>query len=117
MNQLYKKTFDHIKLPEQRAQSLCTELISYCSMNEQEVTHMNRTIIRRSHTLLVAVILLVAMSASALACGIYYAVTYEVNEGAVMPEDAVDLSDQEADFEYDDYTYREEESMIIVEMD
>lgn len=116
MNQLYKKTFDHITMPEDRAQSLCTELIAHYAMNEKEVTPMNRTIARRSHTLLVAVILLLAMSASALACGIYYAVTYEVNEDAVISDDAVNLTDLDADFEYGDYTYHEEDGMVIVEM-
>ena len=78
---------------------------------------MNRIIVRRSTPVLVAVILLIAMSVSALACGVYYAVTYEVNEDAVIPENAVGLNDQEADFEYDGYTYREEDGMIIVDMD
>lgn len=77
---------------------------------------MNRNIVRRSHTLLVAVILLLAMSASALACGIYYAVTYEVNEDAVISDDAINLTDMDADIEFGDYTYREEDGMIIVEM-
>lgn len=116
MNQLYKKTFDHITMPEDRAQSLSTELIAHYAMNEMEVTHMNRTIVRRSHTLLVAVILLLAMSASALACGIYYAVTYEVNEDAVISDDAINLADIDADIEFSDYTYHEEDGMVIVEM-
>lgn len=117
MNQLYKQTFDQVKMPENHARSLCAELASHCSDREREEKSMNRIIVRRSTPVLVAVILLIAMSVSALACGVYYAVTYEVNEDAVIPENAVGLNDQEADFEYDGYTYREEDGMIIVDMD
>ena len=117
MNQLYKQTFDHVKMPDDHARSLCEELASYCSMNEKEVIKVNLRIVRRSTPVFVAVILLIAMSVSALACGVYYAVTYEVNQNAVIDEDAVNLIDQGADIEYGDYTYHEEDGMIIVEMD
>ena len=117
MKRLYKQTFDHVRMSEDRAGSLYAELASHCSNSEKEEKPVNRIIVRRSIPVLAAVILLIAMSVSALACGVYYAVTYEVNEDAVIPEDAVSLNDEEPDFEYADYDYREEDGMIIVEMD
>lgn len=116
MNQLYKQTFDQVKMPEDHARSLYEELASYCSMNEKEEIKVNLRIVRRSTPVLVAVILLIAMSVSALACGIYYAVTYEVNEDAVISDDAINLADMDADIEISDYTYHEEDGMVIVEM-
>lgn len=78
---------------------------------------MKKTIMHRSTAFLVAVVLIAAMSVSALACGIYYYVTYEVQEGVEIPEDAFDLTEQDADFEMDSYDYREEDGMIIVDFD
>ena len=57
------------------------------------------------------------MSVSALARGIYYYVTYEVKEGVELPEDAFDLTEQDADFEMESYDYREEDGMIIIDFD
>ena len=78
---------------------------------------MKKHFVRRSTSFLVAAILIAAMSVSALACGIYYYVTYEVHEGVEIPEDAVNITDQDADFEMDSYEYREEDGMIIVDFD
>lgn len=76
---------------------------------------MKKNILHRSTSFLVAAILIAAMSVSALACGIYYYVTYEVEEGVEIPEDAFDLTEQDADFEMGAYDYREEDGLIIVE--
>lgn len=114
MNQLFKRTFDHVTMPEDHARSLRAALASHCSDNEMEVIPMKKNFVRRSTSFLVAVILIAAMSVSALACGIYY-VTYEVEEGVEIPEDAFDLTDQDADFEIGSYDYQEEDDMIIVE--
>lgn len=115
MNQLYKRTFDHVTMPEESAKSIRASLASRCSNNETEVNPMKNNIVRKSTSFLVAAILIATMSISALACGIYYYVTYEVKEGVELSEDAVNLTDQDADFEMDSYDYREEDGMIIVE--
>ena len=78
---------------------------------------MKKNIERKSTSFLVAAVLNAAMSVSALACGIYYYVTYEVQEGVEFSEDAFDLTGQDADFETDPYDYREEDGMIIVDFD
>ena len=117
MNQLYQRTFDHVTMPEDHAQSLRSALASHCSNNETEVNPMKKNIVRKSTSFLVAAILIATMSISALACGIYYYLTYEVNEGVEFSEDAFDLTEQDADFEMDSYDYREEDGMIIVDFD
>lgn len=117
MNMLYQRTFDHVTMPEDHAQALRSTLASHCSNNETEVIPMKKHFVRRSTSFLVAAILIAAMSVSALACGIYYYVTYEVHEGVEIPEDAVNITDQDADFEMDSYEYREEDGMIIVDFD
>lgn len=117
MNQLYQRTFDHVTMPKDHARSLCAELASHYSKNETEVIPMKKTIVRRSTSFLVAAILIAAMSVSALACGIYYYVTYEVKEGVELPEDTVNITDQDADYVVDSYDYHEEDGMIIVDMD
>ena len=78
---------------------------------------MKKNIVRKSTSFLVAAILIATMSISALACGIYYYVTYEVHEGVEHTEDAVNLTNQDVDFEMDSYDYREEDGMIIVDFD
>ena len=78
---------------------------------------MKKNIVRKSTSFLVAAVLIAAMSVSALACGIYYYVTYEVQEGVEFSEDAFDLTGQDADFVTDPYDYREEDGMIIVDFD
>ena len=117
MNQLYQRTFDHVTMPEDHARSLRSALASHCSHNETEVIPMKKNIVRKSTSFLVAAVLIAAMSVSALACGIYYYVTYEVQEGVEFSEDAFDLTGQDADFETDPYDYREEDGMIIVDFD
>ena len=117
MNQLYQRTFDHVAMPEDHARSLRGELASHCSKNETEVIPMKKHFVRRSTSFLVAVILIASLSVSALACGIYYYVTYEINEGVEIPEGATGLAGQDADFEMDDFEYREEDGMIIVDFD
>ena len=117
MNQLYQRTFDYVTMPEDHARSLRSALASHCSNNETEVIPMKKHFVRRSTSFLVAAILIAAMSVSALACGIYYYVTYEVHEGAELTEDAVNLTDQAAVFEMDSYDYREEDGTIIVDVD
>ena len=117
MNQLYQRTFDHVTMPEDHARSLRAELASHCSNHETEVIPMKKSTVRRPTSFLVAAILIAAMSVSALACGIHYYVTYEVKEGVALPEDAVNITDQDTDFEVDSYDYREEDGMIIVDFD
>lgn len=117
MNQLYQRTFDHVTMPEERAKSIRASLASRCSHNETEVNPMKKNIVRKSTSFLVAAILIATMSISALACGIYYYVTYEVQEGVEFSEDAFDLTGQDADYEMDSYDYREEDGMIIVDFD
>ena len=117
MNQLYQRTFDHITMPEESAKSIRASLASRCSHNEMEVNPMKKNIVRKSTSFLVAAILIATMSISALAYGIYYYVTYEVHEGIEIPENAVNITDQDTDFEMDSYEYREEDGMIIVDFD
>ena len=117
MNQLYQRTFDHVTMPEESAKSIRASLASRCSHNETEVNPMKKNIVRKSTSFLVAASLIASMSISALACGIYYYVTYEVQEGVEFSEDAFDLTGQDADFEMDSYDYREEDGMIIVDFD
>ena len=117
MNQLYQRTFDRVTMPEDHARSLRGELASHCSNHEMEVIPMKKRFVRRSISFLVAAILIAAMSVSALACGIYYYVTYEINENVEIPKDADDLTDRAADFEVGSYDYREENGMILVDMD
>lgn len=76
---------------------------------------MKKHFVRRSTSFLVAAILIATMSISALACGIYYYVTYEVREGVELPEDAVNITGRDSHFEMDSYDYREEDGMIIVD--
>ena len=117
MNQLYQRTFDHITMPVESAKSIRASLASRCSHNETEVNPMKKNIVRKSTSFLVAAILIATMSISALAYGIYYYVTYEVHEGVELPEDAFDLTGQDADFEMGSYDYHEEGDMIIVDFD
>ena len=117
MNRIYQRTFDHVTMPEDHARSLCAQLASRCSNNETEVISMKKTIVRRTTSFLVAAILIAAMSVSALACGIYYYVTYEVREGVESSDDAFDLIGQDPDYEVGAYDYSEKNGMIIVDFD
>lgn len=115
MNDLYQKTFDQINMSEERVQSLRAELASRCSTTETEVIPMKKATLRHSTSFLIAAALAVLMSVSALACGIYYYVTYQVNDSNDIPDNAVDLVD-DANFESGDYSYREEDGQIIVDL-
>lgn len=115
MNQLYQRTFDHVTMPEESVKSIRASLASRCSNNETEVTPMKKNIVRYSTSFLLAAILIAAMSISALACGIYYYVTYEVQEDVELSEDAFDLIGQDADYEVGSYDYREENGTITVD--
>ena len=70
MDRLYQKTFDQVRLPEDRAQRLRAELASRCSHDEMEAISMdNSKKIRRPVMALVAVFLIAAMSLTAFAYG------------------------------------------------
>lgn len=116
MNDLYQRTFDQIHMSEERVRSLRAELASHCSNTETEVNSMSKhTAFRRSTSFLIAAALVAAMSISALACGVYYYVTYQVNDGSDIPDNAVDLTD-DSGFESGGYSYREEDGQIIVDL-
>lgn len=115
MKNLYQKTFDKVSMPEETYLHLRTVLASRCSQNEMEVNRMkNRTYLRRPAAFLVALILIAALSVSALACGAY--VVYQVlPENAEIPENenAADFTDFEPD-EVLPYEYTEKDGEIIV---
>lgn len=115
MNDLYQKTFNQINMSEERVQSLRAELASRCSNAETEVIPMKKATLRHSTSFLIAAALAALMSVSALACGVYYYVTYQVNDGMDIPDNAVDLTD-DSNFESGNYTYREEDGQIIVDL-
>lgn len=75
MNSLYRQTFDQIGLPEETAQALRDELAFRSSQSETEEPNMKnetnytRPILRRTGTLLVAALLICALSVTALAYG------------------------------------------------
>lgn len=75
MKQLYRQTFEQIGMPEETAQALRAELASRSSQSETEELNMKnetnhtRPILRRTGTLLVAALLICALSVSALAYG------------------------------------------------
>lgn len=115
MNDLYQRTFNQINMSEERVQSLRAELASRCSNAETEVIPMKKATLRHSTSFLIAAALAALMSVSALACGVYYYVTYQVNDSNDIPDNAVDLVD-DANFESGDYSYREEDGQIIVDI-
>lgn len=75
MKNLYRQTFDQIGLSEEKVQALRAELASHSSQSETEELKMKnemtntRPILRRTGTLLVAALLICALSVSALAYG------------------------------------------------
>ena len=75
MNNLYRQTFDQIGMSEETVQALRAELASRSSRSETEELNMKqktnhtRPILRRTGTLLVAALLICALSISALAYG------------------------------------------------
>lgn len=116
MNKLYQRTFDRLEMPEEAARSIRASLALHCSPHETEVISMKKTIVHRSATFLVAAILIAMLSVGALAGGIYYYVSYDVRDGVGTPEGAIDLTGQNADFEAGDYEYREENGVIIADI-
>lgn len=122
MNHLYQKTFDHVYMSEDRVRSLRAVLASHCSDPETEVITMNKQkILRRPATFLVAVLLIAALSVTALACGKY--VTYQIrsgNDGAqTPPENSItfDLTEQGSDVTFHSYEYTEENGEVQVFLD
>ena len=114
MNHLYQRTFDHIRMPEDRARALRTDLASRCSQPETEVIFMNKkTILRRPASLLVAILLIAALSVTALACGgrVLYRILSD-DEIPAVTGTVYDLTDQEV--ETVPYEYTEENGEIWV---
>lgn len=117
MNRLYQRTFDHVHMPEDRARSLRAVLASRCSEPETEVIMMNkRKFLRRPAAFLIAILLIGALSITALACDggrvIHQIgdVIYQIVAGdADLPADGVtyDLTDQEPDAVLDSSEYTE----------
>ncbi len=123
MNRLYERTFNRIRMPEDKVRALRAELASGCSNSETEVIPMNtHKALRRPTTFLVAVILIASLTMSALAAGIYYNVVYHVvsdEEMAAMTENGAltELTGQNAIYEMDTYDYTEEDGQILVNFD
>ncbi len=68
MKQLYQKTFEQIKLPEDRAADLRASLASRCSQTKKEAIPMKHTkLFHRPAAAIAAVVLVVALSATAFA--------------------------------------------------
>ena len=117
MNRLYQKTFDHVRMPEDRAQALRGALASRCPDTQTEVIAMNKkTCLRRPALLFAAVLLIAALSLSALACGGY--VVYQVVTGkdAQMPENGTTYELTEP-VEVMPYEYTEQDGQIYVSFD
>lgn len=89
MNQIYKRTFDNIVMPEKRAKTLQVALLSRCSEKETEVNPMNTNkIIRRPAAILVAILIIASLAVTAFACGGY--VVYQVRTGEIkLSEDSI----------------------------
>lgn len=70
MKSLYQKTFDKVRLPEDRAGVLRAGLASRCSQKETEAEKMNKQkFIRRPFVLAAAILLICALSVTAFAYG------------------------------------------------
>lgn len=69
MNKLYEKTFSQIEMPKESMLALRSALASKCSDNETEVPMKRFSFRRHPAALLAAVILIAALSVTALACG------------------------------------------------
>lgn len=75
MKDLYRQTFDRIRLSEEQVRTMRTVLTSHSSQSEMEAHEMKnetqntRPFLRRTGTLLVAALLICALSVSALAYG------------------------------------------------
>lgn len=115
MNELYKRTFAHVKMPEESVRALRASLVSRCSNYEMEVISMKKMVARRAVSFLVAALIAI-LPVSALACGVYYYVTYEMQENTDLPDDAIDLTNSDAEpLVFSDYAYQEEAGVILVE--
>lgn len=124
MNRLYQRTFDRVRIPEDRARSLRAVLASHCSEPETEVIIMNKQkFLRRPAAFLIAILLIGALSITALACDggrvIYRIgdVIYQIVSGdADLPENGVtdDLTDREPDAVIDSYEYIEEDGTVRI---
>ena len=76
---------------------------------------MKKIAARRAVSFLVAALIAI-LPVSALACGVYYYVTYEMQENTDLPDDAIDLADSDAaPLAFSDYAYQEEDGQVIVE--
>lgn len=108
MKNLYQKTFDQIRMPEEQTWSLREKLASRCSQEEKEVNTMNaHKILRRPAALLVAALLVAALSITAFAACEY--VVYQIKTGEIeLPEDSIiyDWIDMEPDaiLPYENFT-------------
>lgn len=69
MNRLYRKTFDQVRMPAEKALSMRAELASRCSDNEKEDIMNKKHLLRRPVVLAAAVLLICALSVTALAYG------------------------------------------------
>lgn len=126
MNRLYQRTFDHVHMPEDRARSLRAVLASRCSKPETEVTIMNKQkFLRRPAAVLIAVLLIGALSITALACDgggiinrigdvIYQFISDDAEQGSPEGTVAIDLTDPELDVAIiDSYDYIEEDDGTV----
>ena len=108
MNQLFKRTFDKIIMPEEHANAVREVLRSRCSENETEENLMNKNrIMRRPAAILVAILIIASLAVTAFACGSY--VVYQVKTGEIeLSENSIfyDLIDfePEAVLPYENYT-------------
>lgn len=125
MNRLYQKTFDHVRMPEDRARAMRAVLASRCSQSETEAVIMNkRKFLRRPAAILIAVLLIGALSITALAADggrIIHQIgdiIYEIVSGdTVLPADTVtiDLTDQDV-ITFDSYEFTEEDGEIWISL-
>lgn len=118
MKQLYQRTFEHINMPEEHSQALRSALASRCSNNDQEVDTMNsQKAIRRPAVLLIALLVVLALTTTAFAAGSY--VVYHITSSSVDPAEG-NVFDEWTDFEadvvlpYENYT--EEDGEVIIDL-
>lgn len=97
MKQLYRRTLEHVHMPQERYNALRETLISRCASNRSEVRSMNHSrTLRRPAVLAIALLALLALTATAFAAGTY--VTYRLNSSADIPAgDSIDLLEMAPD--------------------
>lgn len=121
MNQRYQRTMDQIAMPEERARSLRSNLAARCSHQESEVCSMKLCPhVKRPSALLVAFVLILALSITAYAAGSY--VVYRVTNGEMdLPEDGVlhDLINAEPDevVPYENWTESDGEVTVTFDVE